>query len=269
MKKLFLLSLLGFLTACFPSRTLEKFADAEKQKVAREYIQRLVDGDLAGLAAELDPKFRKGNEAEKLKEMRALIPAGVPAVVNLVGYQTSRFARDVNYRVTHQFRSGPRWIVVNVTWRENPNLPRVLTGIQVTPLDRSLQEINAFSLRRVRPARYYVVLAAAILVPLFILVTLIVCLRTKFPRRKWLWIVFILVGFGQYSFNWTNGSTGWNVLHLQLFGAGAAAASMYAPWIISVSLPVGAVAFWIKRRRMKSRERGAESAEPEKGNAEP
>jgi asparagine N-glycosylation enzyme membrane subunit Stt3 len=69
-------------------------------------------------------------------------------------------------------------------------------------------------------------------------------------RRKWLWILFILFGFGKLSINWTTGQWGVMVLAAQLFSASAAAA-YFGPWIVSVSLPVGAVLFLIKRRRLE------------------
>ena len=249
MKKWLIIFLTVFLAGCSQKAWLEKFVDAEKQKIARDYIQRLQDGDWEELAAELDPGLRKGNEVELLRAMRAMMPPGAPKVTDLVGYQTNRTLQDSNYNVTFQFGYDSKWILVNAAWRERTGVPRQITGMRVVPLERSLQETNAFTFQRAGPA-HYLFIAAVIIVPLFILYTLVVCIRAKLPRRKWLWIVFVLVGFVQFSFNWTTGAMDYRLLSFQLLGASAMASGIYMPWVLSFSLPVGAIAFWFKRRQL-------------------
>jgi hypothetical protein len=95
------------------------------------------------------------------------------------------------------------------------------------------------------------VLGGAIIAAIFTLTVLVVCIRTKMQRRKWLWILFILFGFGRLSVNWTTGQWGIGVLAVQLFSA-SAHADFFGPWIVSVSLPAGAVIFLIKRRNLQA-----------------
>jgi Phospholipase_D-nuclease N-terminal len=95
------------------------------------------------------------------------------------------------------------------------------------------------------------VLAAAAAAPLFTLYALIVCIRTKIERRKWLWILFILFGFGRFMVNWTTGSWDFHIFYAQLLSASAGAA-FFGPWIISVSLPVGAVFFLSRRKKLEA-----------------
>lgn len=249
MKKWLIILVTVFLAGCSQKAWLEKFVDAEKQKIARDYIQRLQDGDWKELAAELDPGLRKGNEVELLRTMRGMMPPGAPTFTDLVGYQTNRTLQESNYNVTFQFGYDSKWILVNAAWRERTGAPRQITGMRVVPLERSLQEANAFTFKRAGPA-HYLFLAAAIVVPLFILGTLVVCIRTKFPRRKWLWIIFVLLGFVQVSFNWTTGAMDYRLLSFQLFGAGAVASGLYMPWILTISIPVGAIIFWFKRLQL-------------------
>lgn len=249
MKK-YLLSLAVLLMAgCNPSNLIEKFADAEKLAVARAYFQRLMDGDHAALTTEMDASLRSGNELRQFKAMRDLIPPGLAAITEVIGYHVNYASGAATYSVTYQFGYRDKWIVANVIWRESTGTPRVLMGMHITPLAQSLQEINAFNFKRAGAA-HYLFLAAAILIPSFILVTLIVCIRTKLPRRKWFWVIFILVGVVQYSLNWTTGETMVKPLFLQLFGAGMISSGVYAPWIISISFPLGAIVFWVKRREL-------------------
>jgi hypothetical protein len=250
MKKWLILPLVLVLAGCSAKGLIEKFANPEKVKIARGYIDRLIAGDFDGLAAELDPGLRSGKEIEQLKAMQAMIPKGTPTVTELVGYYVHyNTSGQTRYNVSHQFGYDGKWIVASTVWGEKGSAPREILGLTVTPLAMSLQELNAFSFRRAGLLHYFF-LAAAIAVPSFILVMLIQCARTKLPRRKWLWIIFILVGFVQFSLNWSTGGTEVKPLYFQLFGAGAVSDGLYAPWILSISVPVGAIAFWFKRRRL-------------------
>ena len=89
--------------------------------------------------------------------------------------------------------------------------------------------------------------------------------RTKMRKRKWLWIISSsLIGIGKVTMNWSTGklsliqetvnatgghSYNFDFLSFQLFGA-SAFAQPYGPWILSVSLPFGAILFLLKRKSL-------------------
>ena len=98
-------------------------------------------------------------------------------------------------------------------------------------------------------SRHYLVFAACIAVPAFILVALVVCIRSRI-RRKWLWIIFILLGFVQFRFDWATGHFEIQPISFALFGASAFRPSPYAPWILGFAIPVGAIIFLVSRRRL-------------------
>jgi len=62
-------------------------------------------------------------------------------------------------------------------------------------------------------------------------------------------VVFILFGFVQITVNWTDGGININPLYFQLLGAGFSKGSPYAPVLISISIPVGAVMFLLRRKK--------------------
>ena len=92
----------------------------------------------------------------------------------------------------------------------------------------------------------FAVMASAAVVVALTLYAFVLCIRTRNVKRKWLWILFILVGFGAVQANWTTGEIGFKLLNIQLFSAGAVAQS-YSPWIITAALPLGAIIFLFKR----------------------
>ncbi len=87
--------------------------------------------------------------------------------------------------------------------------------------------------------------------PLLTLYALVICIGTRLVGRKWPWVLFILVGFGSIAVNWTSGQ--WRVVpfSIQLFSA-SVAAQLYGPWIVSASIPLGAIVFLALRKELQA-----------------
>jgi hypothetical protein len=94
-------------------------------------------------------------------------------------------------------------------------------------------------------------LAWTVSMPIVAIVMLVLVLRTTVPRRKWLWILAVLVGVGRVSFNWTTGEIGLQPFQALLLGA-AWFQPFYGPLILSASPPLGALAFLWRRRQWRA-----------------
>lgn len=177
-----------------------------------------------------------------------MFPKETPTITNLVGYNINYSSSEGtrNY-LTYQLGYRSKWLLVYVAWRELPGGARELITLKANPITQSLQETNAFSFRHAS-GRHFLFLCAALLVALFILTTLLVCIQTKIARRKWLWILIVLVGVVQFSINWTTGEAWTSPIAFLLLGSSAITASAYSPWIISFTIPAGAILFWFKRK---------------------
>lgn len=90
--------------------------------------------------------------------------------------------------------------------------------------------------------------------PAFVLFAAKTCigLGKEVLRGKWLWLLFILVGFGKLSFNWTTADFTWQSMALSLLGGSVYKPGPYVEWMFSISLPIGALTFMEKLRRIKS-----------------
>ena len=250
MRKLLLLLSIAFFTGCNPSTLIEKVADQEKQRIALDYIHRIATDDPATLLNELDPSLDRNTARAGLTQLKSMFPKRTPTVTNLVGYNINHSSSEgVRNYLTYQLGYGSKWLLVYVAWRELPGGARELITLKAQPIPQSLQEANAFSFRHAR-GRHFLFLCAALLVALFILTTLLVCIQTKIARRKWLWILIVLVGMVQFSINWTTGEMTTSPIAFLLFGSSAMTASSYSPWIISFTIPVGAILFWFKRQSL-------------------
>jgi hypothetical protein len=133
----------------------------------------------------------------------------------------------------------------------------IVNGVNVNPIRDSLANINKFNFKGKGPI-HFAILSLIVFLPVFIIFTFIVCLRTRIKRRKWLWAIFVLLGYGQFSFNWTTGAGGIKPFYVQLLGAGFMSAGKYAPWIFSISFPLGAILFWVRRGEMAKKQEAIE-----------
>ncbi len=51
-----------------------------------------------------------------------------------------------------------------------------------------------------------------------------------------------------FQVNWTTGAFGYQPISISLLGVSGGAAGPYAPLVISISFPLGAVMFWFRRK---------------------
>jgi len=228
---------------------LKRITPPQDDRLARDVIQNIRTGNFAPVAKMLDRRIF-GNQAEQLlPKLREYIDPNEPKTVELVGanVQTMGDRRVVGLRYQLEFPSS--WYMVEVTLRAMGTSRQVI-GLRAYRLTASLEEINAFTLRG-KGLRHWLVLSAGIAIPLFMVATLILCIASRI-RLKWLWILFLLFGFGKLGLNWTSGQFLFNPLSLnvQLLGTGIVRGSWCDPWILSVSVPVGGIIFLLRRKAL-------------------
>jgi len=244
---------------------MEEFVPAEARQAAEEYTDALRHSDIDKIMGALSPEVERANVREKLEEMTDLFPKEEPNEIAVVGFSSFRSRSEESHRLNFQYKYTDKYILVEITLKKKGEKYAIL-GFHVNALDDSLQHINAFSFENATAVHYFFLLAC-IGVPAFSIFVLVKCIRDKSIKKKWLWIIFILLGFGRLQLNWTTGQVAVNPLAVQLLGASATSWGMYAPWILSVSVPLGAIAFLAKKygiiRDRKTIEEGKEQEESE------
>jgi hypothetical protein len=249
MNRFLTLAFLGFLaTACSQEDIMRKIAPPAQQEIARNYIEQLRNRDFYSIEKAADPSIAAEFGGGTLDKMADIIPKGAPTSVKLVGanqFSSEKVGTTVN--LTYEFQFGDQFLLINVARKMKDGVETII-GFRVQPLRASLEAQNSFSLSN-KTALQYGVLAAAIGAAMFTLVALIICIRTKIARRKWLWILFILFGFGKIMVNWSTGTWDFRIFNFQLFSAGADA-NFFGPWIITVALPIGAAVFLARRKAL-------------------
>jgi hypothetical protein len=220
-------------------------------ELGKHLVADLQAGRFEAIDAQLDRAAVGDGARATLAKMARLLPAGAPtsvevAGVNVVSVNRPDKATAQRVALSLQYQFGDKWFLFNARWRRPDTGALLIESLYVRPLRASLQETNRFTLDG-KSAIHHTVLAAAIALPLFTLAVLVLCLRTPMPRwRKALWVVAILLGVTTLSLNWTTGAMLWWPLHVQI-GSASFAKTALGPAILSVSFPLGAIAFLFRR----------------------
>jgi hypothetical protein len=242
--------------ACTQDELLEKIASPEDRKNATECLDLVRAGDIAALEARIDPSLKAPDLHATLQNIADILPDGKPDSVTLVGANVNTNGDGRTANLTYQFGYGERWFMANCALKKTGNTLTIL-GISAQPLEKALQKAS-FDLGGKTP-KHYAILVAGIVFVLISVFALIVCIMERGLRRKWAWILFIILGIGDLTLNWATGETTLSVATVQLFSA-SAVAEMYGAWMISIGLPLGAM--WYLARRFLLNPRPADRSNP-------
>lgn len=151
----------------------------------------------------LDPTVAAQAGASGWSQLHQILDHGEPIAFELIGANVGYFRpwdgstahRQAN--LVYQLQFPKAWVVVTLVVTSNAN-GRHISSANFQPASDSLQILNRFTLSK-KSVVHYLFLSVCILIPLFIITTIVLCVRSR-VRRRWLWIVFILIGFVQFRF---------------------------------------------------------------------
>jgi hypothetical protein len=240
----------ALLIGCDEATLMKKFTPVEDVSIARSYVDLLIQGKFEQIQQGLDPSIADPNIQSTLTSMRAQFPTETPKSIKVVGANLFHEPQYSESDLTLEYEFPSKWLLVNVNVRRNG--PAVtISGFYVSQISDSLENINRFTLKG-KDAIRYSILATALLLPLFSLCVLVLCIRTQNVKKKWLWILFILVGLGRLAVNWKTGE--WHVTPLAFnIPCASASAPPYGPWTVAVYVPLGAILFLRERKKKLGR----------------
>lgn len=245
-KCLFLFSIGWILSGCDFNEYYVSQMPNEVQD-GKEVLVLLAAKQFNEIESRLHPSINNPKTKSQLREVAEYFPSETPIEVKAIG--SSTYVKDKIWQgvFTFQFEYSDSWLAASVTLQREGGSQPTIIGINVRSLEGDLEQIHKFELAG-KSLTHYLILLGAIAIPAFIVLALILCIRTPMSKRKWLWILFILIGVVRVSLNWTTGAIDINPLGFQLLGAGFSKASPYAPVILMVAVPVGAIVFLIRRK---------------------
>jgi hypothetical protein len=243
----------------YASKQDKLIAPMEEAQFSKEFFAHLQARDLETVKSLLDPKAVDTTFPRKFEEIANIFPNETPKGIKLIGINTTNYngVSTTNISSEYEFSSG--WVLASAVLQKQGNNFRVL-GFHLRPASDSLLHSTQFKFLG-QDTKHYVAFAVAILLLLFNIYALAICIKMPIPKRKWLWIVFILVGFGKVEFNWLNGAfyffgnygdQNFSVDFLKFPVAGFSQI-LYQPFIITMTVPVGAIIFLLKRKKWVAR----------------
>jgi hypothetical protein len=244
----FALALAVLLAGCDQQTLIKKFVPQEESAVAQRYLEDVRTGRFSEILKRVAPQDR-AEFAKVFPALRAAVPHEQPKSVKVVGSRTSHRPDSVVYALTYEYEYSRVWLIEQIILQRDGRDLKV-TGMHFTPLADSIEHINRFTLAG-KGALHFGFLFAAVSILLFIVWTAVVCWRTRIPKRKWLWMIFVLLGFGSLTLNWTSGEVVYQLIAVVLLGVGYRQ-EVYGPVLLQIGFPVGAILFWLRRGKWLS-----------------
>jgi hypothetical protein len=234
---LLILSLIGPVSACAPR--LDPKDAAETQAVFDHARAR----DVAGIEARLAPHLKTAVTDTRLQAQIAVIPDLPAQAVKLASFHTTRSGSARGTSVTREYLYPDRVLVVVTTIAEAPGKPTQIAQFDVHAFSRAALGVGRFSLTGKSSMQYFL-LGLAVAIPLLLVLALASLARDKTARWKWAWTLFILIGLMRVSVNWATGAILFEPFVLVPLGASVERGPLdISPWIVSISLPLGALIY--------------------------
>ena len=252
MKAVITLIWIALLAGCSRTELLDKMAPDDREAQAIEILEALRKGTGEETLALL-PEEQRSEEARKTLAMLAQgMPDSHYTNMTFVNSQWQMTNGNEYYYFVFEYDFEGRYLLADITLEKNDEVI-ILAGLHVNEVPESIVETSKFDLKDAG-ILHYGFLGAVIIFPIFSISTLVVCMRTKGLQRKWLWCLLILIGLTTFTLNWSTGQWSWQPLSFQLFSGSVFSSGAYGSWVFGFSVPVGAIAFWDKRKKLKAQQ---------------
>lgn len=241
------------LSGCVDQKAwVQKFVPKDDDVFARKFVELVQTKHYDEAKAMLAPGISGDADAE-LPKMQAVVDHGAPQSFEAIGSNINYFqpVGGPSYKLsdlTYQIHFNDGWVAAEIIVRSS-NGARSITSAHFNSLSDSLEVLNRFSLKN-KTLIHYLFFAACILIPIFVFATAVVCIFSG-VRRRWLWLIFILLPLVQFQLNWTTGEGNVQLLAFVLLGSACYRFGLYGPWVLKFAIPIGAIVFLAVRGRLR------------------
>lgn len=252
------------LLSCSRERALQAVAPPETDRFARALFDTLRTGGSDATLRMLSPEASaQPGVADSIRSIeRQFASIGAIDSVHLAGgvsfypAGTDVVRRQLSYEVFGARRDAMVGVEVleEMRWRG-------LNGLHIDVLEKSVAVNNGF-VRNLGIPQVAILVLAFVLVG-FHLITAIMVARTPM-RRRWLWAAIALFGVARISINWTTLAMLPQVMAFQLLSVGGARMGAFGPWIVSITLPLGAIVALERRHKFLTATRGTPAYEADR-----
>lgn len=244
------------------------FGDQDVYRLSQSVAQRVAEKDVEGFIALAHPDaLDQPDLPANLEKLFESLPAGSTLDTQLY-YAELRsgeedFAGTPIYLTAYDVVGETNFAQLIIAVAPLKGECCVTTFWQLTPYKSRPSTLGDFTFDGKGPM-HFIVFGLLIGVPIFMIVSVIACWRNPAMTRKPLWMFFILIGLWGFKFNWANGAVqnellsysgdvvSFNWLQLHLLGTSFFKAGPFAPWILTIGMPLGAICYWALAARKKT-----------------
>jgi hypothetical protein len=239
----------------YESEVEKLIAPMEEAQFVKKYFAHVQARDLEAVKIALDPKVVDATFPQKFDEMADIFPSETPKSIKFIGASTRIYDGILTTKISSEYEFSGRWVFASA-FLQKKGSSFVLIGFDVQSSNESLKNRTQFEFWG-QDVKHYVVLSIAMILLLLNIYALALCINTEMPKRKWLWIIFILVGFGTVEFNWLDGSLYYfgsydgqkfNIISFKFPVVGFSQV-LYQSLVITMTVPVGAIVFLLRRKK--------------------
>jgi hypothetical protein len=251
-------------------KMLRMTVSKEDERFAHDYVENIRQRRFELVKTDLNSGADKSDAEANLEKMAAIFPPREPVSAklvlgNVIHHRDSSTTSDLGFEyefapASQSTQSPSEWFLAEVMM-EKMGSTRTVERVTFTPLPEPLEEINAFTLEGKGLSQYTVMLFALFVVALTAY-AFVQCIRTKALKRRWAWLILILIGVCRITVNWTTGECFFTPLAFHVIPS-SAFCTAFGPWIVSVSFPIGAIAFLLRRRSLIAKTGGGSCTEIE------
>jgi hypothetical protein len=214
----------------------------------KSYFEELRQRQADQILQSFDPNDDKDQLRSQLGKVFALVPQEEPLGVKTLGASTECKGSGVCTKlIVLEYKYPDRWILFEVTV-SNQSGHDAITDLTVRPESSPVDSMSRFTLSGKGLDHYSILLMALISVSIAIY-AVVICIRTPIQKRKWLWIVIIILGIGKFGIEWSSGELWYKVLYLSIFPAGFG--FDYESPFVYASIPAGAILFLLLQRHLR------------------
>ncbi len=235
----------------------------EDEAFALQSVDLLRQGQLDQVEDQFDPSIRNAQLREALTRMNETFPTAQPVSIKTVDAGSVRGRNGPTTHITLEYEFEPQitptsgrteaprnWVLAKVVIQRSHGT-RNIRGLTVIPTSKSYEEMNEFTFAD-KGISQYAGLSLALGVAGFTLYALVLCIRSKIGKIKWILLIPMLVGLLQVTVNWTTGQWTFTSLAVRIPPVNMRVPA-YGPWQIIIDAPVGAIVFLLYRiRRSKA-----------------
>jgi hypothetical protein len=251
--------------ACGGDYAMRRFTPADADARARAYLALFTRDRSDSAAARLLPQLASQAAKQELAKIAALLKDQRFDSSTVIGARVNSINGVRHVNLSYELHSAMGWSVANVATVDSANTWFV-EGVSANRIARPLEDEARFTLAGKPPRQYAWLLISILCLVASLGVAVFIATRRDMPKR-WRWVLVSLLGLGSFSLNWNTGVTVTNLVAVRIGAAAFARAAPVVPWIITFSLPVGALSAFLQYRHWRAgSEQGVEPAPPSLGD---